>query len=568
MVMGTEVAGARSAIEAAKQGLRVIMVNKGIQGRGGVTQLAVYSCNAALGYQDERDSPEIHFRDTVRAGRFINNQRLVGLYTEQASREVLELETYGLRWTRKEGKISQGIMPGSSCPRSLHVGYRTGVHMVRALKAEVKRHPQIHTLNDLHLVKLLSCGDGTVIGALGLDLKDGSLIVLSAKATVVAAGSALYLYQFSSGTHEGTGDGYACAYEAGARLQDMEFVQFFPTGTAYPKSIEGTMGPCIQRYWLHAHLYNAEGERFMRRYAPKEMEKATRDILSRSIFAEITQGRGTLHNGVWLDCTHLAPNIIEAQVQKMFGGKWVWSGVDVLKFGLDPRVRAIEATPVPHYFMGGIQVDEACATCVEGLYAAGEAVAGMDGANRLAGNALSHCLVTGRIAGNSAALRARKGGGPESPDEGALEEDAKGIYALLDAEQGESPVRVRRLLQELMWRHVGVIRDGGELEAALERIRDLKTTRLKLSSRTRRYNKEWLEALQLRSLLLVAEMVTRSALRRKESRGAHFRTDFPDTDNDTFLKNICIQRAESGMTLSDEPVVITRLHPDQDESIE
>ena len=353
LIIGSEAGGAMAAFHAARSGLHVTMVTKTTMGRGGVTVLAPYSCNAALGLADPRDNPEAHYRDTIAGGRYINDRKLARIMAEESPARVLELASWGLRWTKEGGKIRQGWMPGHTYPRALHVGLYTGLRMVQVFRAHARKFPNINVMNDIFITRLMTDGNGEVAGAVGIDLDTGEAIVFVAKATIIATGGGMYLYRYNSAAPESTGDGYAYAYQVGAQLIDMEFVQFFPTGGLYPRPLQGKMGPGIQRYYLNAYLYNSEGERFMSRYDPVNMEKATRDILSRAIFMEIKAGRASPHGGVWLDCSYLPRNIIEAQLEKFFGGSWRWIGIDMLEYGLDIREKAVEVIPVAHYFMGG-----------------------------------------------------------------------------------------------------------------------------------------------------------------------------------------------------------------------
>ena len=562
LIIGSEAGGARAAIEAAKLGLDVLVVTKGLEAKSGVTMLAVYSCNAALGHADPRDNPEVHFRDTVIGGKFISDQKMAEIYAKEAPDRVLELEEYGIKWDRKEtGKFEQGWMPGHTYPRSLHVDWKTGVHFSSALLKEAGKYPRIRILNFTFVTGLIRTEEG-VAGAFALDMKRGSFLVLKAKATVIATGGGMYLYDVNSGSYESTGDGYAFAYHAGARLMDMEFVQIFPACMAYPLSIRGQAGAGTVRYFLNAKLYNTEGERFMRRYAPAQMELATRDLVSQAIFREIKAGKGSPHGGVWMDCSYLPRNIIEAQVNRVMGGKWKWSGIDLRDYGIDLTRMAVEVAPAIHYFMGGIRVNEHGYTGVEGLFAGGEAVAGIDGANRLAGNALSGCLVTGCRAGRYAGEYASKAGWVAVTND-LIKAEMERVFGFLDHKEGESPIPLRKRLQSMMWTHVGVVRKEDELQTAIHKIKEMKSRKLKISSRARRFNREWIEAMTFHNMLDLGEMMASSALARTESRGAHFREDYPDMDNKNWLKNVLVRKKDGRMDVETSAVVITKIHPEE-----
>ncbi len=561
LIIGSEAAGARAAIEAAKQGRDVLMVSKGVQSKSGVTMLAVYSCNAALGHADPRDNPEVHFRDTVIGGRFLNNQKLVEIYTKEAIDRVLEMEEYGIRWTKRDGKFDQGLVPGHTYPRSLHVEWATGIHFSRALRSEAMKYPKVKALNLVFVTGLIQL-EGKIGGAFAINMVDGTFVVIRAKATLLATGGGMYLYDVNSASYESTGDGYAYAYHASAKLMDMEYPQFYPTCMAYPLSIRGLAGATTVRYFLNAKLYNTEGERFMRRYDPARMEMTTRDVLARSIFREMKVGRGSSHGGVWLDCSFLPSNIILAQVDRVMGGKWKWSGTDIQEYGLDVTKMAIEVAPAMHYFMGGIRVDEQGAAGVEGLFAGGEAIVGIDGANRLAGNALSACLVTGCRAGRYAGEYATRAKLLEIAPR-SIEEEQRRTFGLLEAQEGESPIRLRISLQRLMYSHVGIVRREEELLEAIKTIGEMRKKKLKVTAKTKRYNREWIEALAVANMLDVGEMIARSALMRTESRGAHYREDYPESNDREWLKNVVVEKKKGEMTLGTVPVVITKLRPEE-----
>lgn len=561
LIIGSEAAGARAAIEAARQGLDVTVVTKGMEAKSGVTMLAVYSCNAALGHEDPRDNPDVHFRDTVIGGRFINDQRLVDVFTREAPDRVLEMEEFGIGWDKKGDKFEQGWMPGHTYPRSLHVDWRTGTHFSQALQREIKKSPRVKVMNFMFVTDLIQ-SEGKVGGAFAINMIEGTFVVLRAKATVVATGGGMYLYDVNSGSYESTGDGFAHAYRVGAQLMDMEFVQVFPACMAYPYSIRGQAGAGTLRYFLNAKLYNREGERFMRHYDPENMELATRDVVAQAIFREIKSGKGSPHGGVWMDCSYLPRNIIEAQVDKVMGGRWKWSGIDLRDYGIDITTMAAEVTPAIHYSMGGIRIDEGGYTGVEGLFAGGEAIAGIDGANRLAGNALSACLVTGYRAGKFAGHYAAEAELP-GLDSAIIEEIQKNTLGLLDSAEGESPVPLRIALQKLMWSHVGVVRKEEELLEAIDKIGEMRRKKLKLTTRARRFNREWIEAMTLRNMFDIGEMMARSALMRSESRGAHFREEYPESDDKNWLKNVVLKTEDGSMSLDAIPVAVTKLDPEE-----
>lgn len=565
LVIGSECAGACAALELEGEGAEVTIVTKGLHGGSGNTQLGAYSVNAALGYPDERDSPWEHFVDTVVSGCFVGNQELIDRYVREAPEQVLRLQKKGVTWDLRGGRIDCTQMPGCRLPRSLHIDYRTGFHLAKMLKRAVERRRNVRILNYHLVTNLMRAKDGSgVTGAFALDMRTGDLWALRAKATLLATGGGSFLYRLHTGTHEATGDGYAYAYRAGAELSEMEFVQFFP-GMVYPPSLEGRVGPCSPpRYWMGAVMYNSLGERFMHRYAPAELERATRDVLCRAMFREILEGRASPHGGIWLDATHVAPNIIEEQVKKYCGGKWSWSGVNVLEYGLDPRKVAMEIAPAAHYFMGGARIDVEARTRVPGLFAAGEAVTGVSGANRIAGNALSFAMVSGAWAGRSAARHATGREVPEA-DPDFVKDEAERVARLAaggDGDRGAHPVELRKRLQETLWRDANVIRSAKGLGRAREVLRELRKTPVGFHPSGTSFDRVLHEALTLDNMLEVGEMVVGAALLREETRGSHAREEFPARNDADWLKNIVIRKEGEGMTLTPEEAVLTLLRPE------
>lgn len=559
LIIGSEAAGARAAIEAAQQA-EVLLVTKSIMGKSGVTLKAVFSVSAAFGYADPRDNPGVHLKDTVVKGRFVNNQRLAELVCYEALERMDELTKWGVPWDRSpDGRYLQTKMYGHTYARCLSVGFAVGIAWMKVLKKMVRRCPRVRIFNDLFISNYLRSPQGAVVGALGLDLRSGEVVVIKSKAVIDCTGGGMYLYKICSGTPESTADGMAMAYRAGAQLVDMEFVQFWPLAVVTPWALKEDEGvSAFMRTWLKARLFNNLGERFMEKYDPENMEFADRDVLSRAIFFEVKEARGTPNGAVWLDARHLGKEAIEEVVAKM-APNWTLRGINLLEHGLDLREVAVEVCPTAHFFCGGIRVDERWASTVPGLFAAGESVGGVHGANRLPGAAFIETQVSAQRAGKYAAQYARDAG-QEEPDREMLSQEIDRINSVLKRSGRWRPIHLRKRLQELMWEKVGIVRNGSNLELALQQILSIRAEELPKvcpGIKGRIFNMEWMEALELENLLEAAELVTRAALFRQESRGSHYREDFPNS-RPQWLNNIVIQKNQ-GPQLTTAPVAATRI---------
>jgi fumarate reductase (CoM/CoB) subunit A len=560
LIVGSEAAGARAALEAAHQA-KVLLVTKSVMAKSGVTLKAVFSVSAAFGYADPRDNPEVHLRDTVLKGRFMADQRLADIVCHEALERMDELTKWGVPWDRApDGRYLQTKMYGHTYPRALSVGFGVGIAWMKVLRKMVRRSPNVTVLNDLFISDYLKSAQGEVVGAIGLDLKSGQVVVIKSGAVIDCTGGGMHLYKVNSGTPESTGDGIAMAYRAGAQLVDMEFVQFFPLALVTPWVLKEDEGvPSFMRTWLKARLYNRLGERFMEKYDPENMEFADRDVLSRAVFTEIKEGRGTENGGIWLDARHLGEEAIQQVVDKT-APNWTLRGINLLEHGLDLREVAVEVSPTSHFFCGGIKVDERWATRLPGLFAAGESVGGVHGANRLPGAAFIETQVSAQRAGKYAAEYAREMD-QAGPDKEALTQEVDRISSILKREPGVRPLQLRKRLQQLMWDKVGVIRNGDDLKLALEEISRIKVEdlpRVCPGIKGRIFNYEWMEALELQNMLDVAELITTAALFREESRGSHFRQDFP-AGQSQWLNNTVIERKDDGPQLTTHPVVVTKV---------
>ena len=567
LVIGAGGAGLRAAVEASAAGVKVAVITKSLLGKAH-TVMAEGGIAAALSNVDDRDSWRVHFADTMRGGQYLNNWRMAELHAKEAPQCVRELEAWGALFDRTpDGRILQRNFGGHRYPRLAHVGDRTGLEMIRTLQ-DHGIHLGLDVFMEYTVVTLLKDGD-RVVGAFGYDRERGRFHLFQAKAVVLATGGIGRAYKITSNSWEYTGDGLALAYEAGAGLQDMEFVQFHPTGMIWPPSVcgllvtEGVRGD-------GGVLRNKEGRRFMFdsipplyagqtadneeegwRYtqgdknARRPPELLTRDHVARCIRTEVREGRGSPHGGVFLDISWIKDRIpnaaehIKKKLPSMYHQFKQLAGIDITQ-------EPMEVGPTTHYMMGGVRVDaESQMTDVPGLFAAGECAAGLHGANRLGGNSLSDLLVFGKRAGEYAARFAKEHSqGRVNPDELAAAE--RGALKPFE-NHGPAPYVIQYKLQETMQDLVGIVRTEDEMLQALNTIQEYKKQADNAGvPGHREYNSAWHAALDLQNLIVVSEMVTRAALERKESRGAQFRDDYP-TKNDAYAGfNIVVSKGASG----------------------
>lgn len=556
LVVGSEAAGARAAIEAHDLGAKVLLCTKSLRGRSGVTPKAVFSAVAAFGFADPRDDPEVHLKDTIVGGRGISNQKLARIYAGEAPSRLEELGQWGLPWDKApDGRYRQIKMYGHSYPRSLTAGFRFGVAWVNCFKQQLNRRA-ITTLNDLFIQEYLTDEDGKIAGAFGINIRDGNFVLIRAKALISATGGPLNLFRVNSGTPESTGDGIAMAFRTGAELVDMEFVQFYPIGLYDPPALYGDQAiPGTTRSFLGGALYNRVGERFMNRYDPVRLELADRDVLSIAIWREIREGRGLPGGGVWLDASHRPEAAIEAAIAEHAPGLKI-RGLNLLEFGLDLRKKPLIVGPMVHFLCGGIKVDEDWATDIPGLFACGECVGGVHGANRLPGAALPETQVSGVRSGRSAVAYAQRED-LKSFSQGKINDIRNHIERIAVREKGPRPVTLLKELQDLMWTHAGILRNKEDLDRAIARIEEMRNEDLDSvcpGIRGKRFNHELVEALELENALWVAEIICRAAAMRSESRGNHQREDYPEAAEE-WLKNIYARRENGQVILSTRPLV-------------
>ena len=568
LLIGAGGAGLRAAAEASAGGAKVAVITKSLLGKAH-TVMAEGGIAAALANVDERDSWRVHFADTMRGGQYLNSWRMAELHAKEAPTCVRELEAWGAVFDRTaDGHILQRNFGGHRYPRLAHVGDRTGLEMIRTLQ-DHDIHLGMDVFMEYTVVTLLKDGD-RIAGAFGYDRERGRFHVFRAKAVVLATGGIGRAYKITSNSWEYTGDGHSLAYHAGASLMDMEFVQFHPTGMIWPPSVRGILVTEGVR-GEGGVLRNREGRRFMFddipaayanqtadseeegwRYtqgdknARRPPELLTRDHVARCIRREVKEGRGSPHGGVFLDIAWIKERIpnaaeyIRRKLPSMYHQFKQLADIDITQ-------EPMEVGPTTHYMMGGVRVDpDSQMSVVPGLFAAGECGAGLHGANRLGGNSLSDLLVFGKRAGEYAARYAKENSlGAINADEVALAE--KQALAAFARDGAEGPYAVQYGLQDMMQDLVGIVRQEKEMLQALERIEQLKARAQRVGvSGNREYNPGWHTAIDLNNLLTVSEMVTRAALERKESRGAHFRDDYPAKDDKFGSFNIVIRKGAGG----------------------
>jgi succinate dehydrogenase / fumarate reductase flavoprotein subunit len=572
VVIGAGGAGLRAAIEASAQGARTALVCKSLLGKAH-TVMAEGGIAAAMGNVYPEDNWKVHFRDTMRGGKLLNNWRMAQIHAQESPDRVLELEEWGALFDRThDGLILQRDFGGHRYARLAHVGDRTGLEMIRTLQQHAV-HRGIDVYMECNLQRLFTDG-GKISGAFGYWRESGRFILFKCKAVVLATGGGGKAWKVTSNSWEYTGDGVTMAMDVGADLMDMEFMQFHPTGMVWPPSVRGILVTEGVR-GDGGTLKNTKNERFMFSYIPEffraetaETEKEAdawyedkknnrrtpdllpRDEVARAINSEVKAGRGTPHGGVFLDIASRRPaDYIQRRLPSMYHQFKELADVDITK-------EPMEVGPTCHYSMGGVRVDaDSTATTVPGLFAAGEVAAGLHGANRLGGNSLSDLLVFGRRAGLYAAQYANAHGGPATIDVGQVDQYAGELLAPFESKGKENPYSVHADLQDCMQDFVGIIRTESELKKALQIISQLqeRARNLKVEG-NRQYNPGWHLSLDLHSLLSFAEAATIAAIERKESRGGHTRDDYPNPDPKFAKVNIIIRRKNGALTVSQEPL--------------
>jgi succinate dehydrogenase / fumarate reductase flavoprotein subunit len=547
LVLGAGGAGLRGAIAAAEAGAKVLVVCKSLLGKAH-TVMAEGGVAAAMHNVAYQDTWEVHFADTMKGGKLVNDWRMAELHAKESPERVLELERWGAVFDRTwQGRIHQRPFGAHTYPRLAHIGDRTGLELLRTLQDRAVHTPGVDVHMEVTVFRLLK-SDGRIAGALAYRRADGTLILYRCAALLLATGGAGKMYRVTSNSWESTGDGTALAYDAGAQLRDMEMVQFHPTGMVWPAGVRGILVTEGVR-GEGGVLRNKEGERFMERYDHERMELSSRDVVARAINSEVNAGRGSPHGGVFLDITHRKPEYIKSKLPSMYEQFLKLAKVDI-------TTQPMEVAPTIHYIMGGVRVDaETGASSVPGLFAAGEVAAGLHGANRLGGNSLSDLLVFGKRAGEAAAAAAGSGKLNGQLDHGEIDSAIADLTAPLDRPGGESPYRLQVEIQEVMTRHAPIVRDAAGLESGVQAIVELGDRARACGtggSRSLAFNPGWHTAIDLHSMLVNAEALLRSALERKESRGAHARSDFPKLDDALGDVNLIAEKTPDGMAVRPE----------------
>jgi succinate dehydrogenase / fumarate reductase, flavoprotein subunit len=570
VIVGAGGAGLRAAIESRASGLKTAIICKSLFGKAH-TVMAEGGIAASMGNVNSNDNWQVHFRDTMRGGKFQNHWRMAELHAKESPDRVWELETYGALFDRTpDGKISQRNFGGHEYPRLAHVGDRTGLELIRTLQQKIVSLQQedfkesgdyesrIKVFAELTVTEILKTDD-KVSGVLGYWRENGKFVLFQAPAVVLATGGIGKSFKVTSNSWEGTGDGHALALKAGGNLMHMEFVQFHPTGMVWPPSVKGILVTESVR-GDGGVLKNSDGKRFMFNYIPavfkdkyaeteeeadgwyenpdsnrRPPELLPRDEVARAINSEVKAGRGSPHGGVFLDVsTRLKPEVIKKRLPSMWHQFKELADVDITK-------QPMEVGPTCHYVMGGIQVDPdtGAATGVTGLFAAGEVAGGMHGSNRLGGNSLSDLLVFGRRAGVGASAYVKSLSAKPKVTEQVIEKALNSALAPFNGNSGENPYTVHQELQQVMNDLVGIIRDGNEMREAITKLEGLKKRAKNVTVQgERQFNPGWHLSLDLENMLLVSESIAKSALVREESRGGHTRNDFPTMDKNWRPKHV------------------------------
>jgi succinate dehydrogenase / fumarate reductase, flavoprotein subunit len=574
LIIGAGSAGLRAAIEAHDAGAHVLIISKSRKGDPH-TVLARGGINAALGTMDPEDNWMVHASDTLREGEFIADYEKAEVLCKNAPDAVLELVNWGARFHReKDGRLTQRFFGAHTYRRTVFYGDWTGQEIIRVLMEQVSQR-KIKVIDNVFIMKLLNSdnnnddGDSKVNGALGVDIENKEFVRFECKSLILAAGGYTRVYPVSSSRiFENYGEGVALAYEAGVDLVDMEMVQFHPTGMVWPEKAVGLLATEAIR-GEGGILLNSKGERFMKNYDPERMELAPRDVVARANYNEIISGRGTEHGGVWLDVTHLRKEVIQDRLPTMYQQFQELDGIDISK-------DKMEVGPTAHYSMGGVVVDIKCRTQVRGLFAVGEVISQIHGANRLGGNSLLDTMVFGKIAGEEAARLAKqetryaeKTAAPstrrqsnvdnnQKKEEGCDDDDYyyDGIFVV------NEPIKFHNEIQELMKQNAGIIREETRLQNGLKRILELKNefysknNIIEVSKIDDNNSENIVITLQVKSSLVACEAIIRSALMRQESRGAHYRSDFPKLDDERFKVNIYCRKEGKGVSAATAEMVL------------
>ncbi|WP_375001557.1 FAD-binding protein [Aeromicrobium sp. CTD01-1L150] len=553
-IVGSGGAGLMCALHAhtANPELSIAVVSKGAVGRSGCTRMVQGGYNAVL---NEDDSLDAHFSDTLEGGKYLNDQELARTLVHDAPRVIHELETrVGCFFDRNpDGTIKQKAFAGQTFDRTVHRGDLTGIEIMSRLRDQMFRIG-VRELEDTRALEILRGRDGSCAGLICLDVQTGEFVLVRAPVVVVATGGAATMFKIAAPAREKTGDGVAMLMRAGLPVRDMEMMQFHPTGLL---AGESRMTGAVLEEGLRgagAHLYNADGERYMKRYDPERMERSTRDVVSRSSYLEIMAGRGTPEGGVLIDISHLG----RAEVERRFPGMVERTRL----IGSDLATRAVNVSPTAHFHMGGAIIDRDCVTEIEGLLVAGEDAGGVHGANRLGGNGVAESTVYGARAGDTAAQLVAERGAPPEPDDDQVRQAIETALAPIDRANGPDPFSITRRLKEAMWVGCGVVRSPDGLAETASTLDELSDELEAVSvPDVHAFNPAWHEALDLRNQLLVARAVVSGATLRTETRGAHARSDHPTARDEEWLKYLVLRLNGEAFDLTEVPVEFSHAAP-------
>jgi fumarate reductase (CoM/CoB) subunit A len=554
VIVGAGGAGMRAAISAAEKGVRVILLTKGQAARSGATPMACPSYQAAFAMEDERDNPEIAFEDTCFEGRYLGDENLIDVLTRESTERAMDMYRYGVKFRKKEnGKFLQVVHPGHSYERNLVI-MGNGYAMAAGLRREVLRHENIHLVEDLVTTRLLHNGD-RITGLVGMDMRSGQVVAVQAPAVILATGGYPELWRWTDTEPGLTGEGLNLAYQVGANLVDLEMMLFYPAGLCYPSEVEGTLvqyeGLMTKKYCAGVML-NGLGEPFL----PETEALPVRDVMMKLMFTEIEEGRGTPHGGVYIDLT-ISPRSGK-EIREILNRLDSLPYEQLQDLGIDVTKEPIEVMPVTHYTLGGVRINEWAETNVLGLYAAGEVSGNIHGANRTSGNALAETQVFGNRAGIRAAEFAAQAV-HHRIDASEVEFEAKRLAGFLDpVEHSLRPIELKRQIKAIMHDQVHYRRNATGLQTAIEGLCNLRidmAPRVRAVSSHRVFNYEWEEAIEAIFMVDLAEMVAASALAREESRGHHWRTDFPTMLPEWEKHTIVHQTNNGSYQISDAPVI-------------
>ncbi len=534
----------RAAISASTTGCTISIVTKSLLGKAH-TVMAEGGIAASVANVDSKDSWKVHFSDTIIEGVYLGDWRMAEILSKEAPKQVYELERLGAVFDRtKDGRIIQRAFGGHTYRRLCHIGDKTGLELIRALEDKVL-HSNPKVFDEVYITKLFLKKD-RFAGALGIEMRTGKFILFNSKALIIATGGCGRVYKITSNSWESTGDGLALAYNVGAELMNMEMIQFHPTGMVWPLGVKGLLVTEGIR-GDGGFLYNSKHERFMLKYSPEKKELDARDVVARACYNEIKEGRGSEHGGVYLDISHKGKNFIKKKLPGMYNQFMEFSGIDITK-------QAMEVAPTVHYQMGGIRIDPiTCQTDVKGIFAAGDVASGLHGANRLGGNSLADILVFGKIVGDSAGSYSKTVDIPDI-NKGDISREISRIDNFIRG-KGLNPYDLMDELTTAMEDYVGIMRNGKDMQKAVEVIGSIKRRYKNVSvGGGRKYNHGLLGCLELSNMLVACEAIAKSAIMRKESRGAHARTDFKKKSRKWRVNILCGLKSPGSMRISTSPV--------------